>query len=99
MQHGCGGRHSAVAGGHKSRPQAAGGSGAGRTAAGRSGLQLLRVVAQVVVDKGLDEVVAVVVACMAAQRERLAQLGAGGFQRFGQQLAFRSGTCRPGPGR
>ncbi len=44
--------------------------------------------AQVVVDKALDEVVAVVIARMAAQRERLAQLVAGGLQGLGQQLFF-----------
>ena len=45
-------------------------------------------VAQVVVDKALDEVVAVVVAWLAAQLQRLADAGAGGFKGFGKELLF-----------
>jgi hypothetical protein len=42
--------------------------------------------AQVVFDEALDEVVAVVVAGVAAQRQRLADRGAGGFEQVGMQL-------------
>ncbi|MPM95812.1 hypothetical protein SDC9_142967 [bioreactor metagenome] len=61
---------------------------AARTRSKESGAQLLRMVAQMVVDKALDEIVAMVVARMPAQRERLTGLGAGGFEGFGQQLLF-----------
>ena len=41
-------------------------------------------VAQVVIDKGLDKVVAVVVTGLAAQRQRLASLGTSGLKGFRQ---------------
>ena len=62
------------------------------------GRQRLRVEAQVILDEGRDEVIAVVVARMPAQRQRLAGLAAGGFEAR-RYSAARRGTDPPVPGR
>ena len=53
---------------------------------GRRLSKLLDVKPDVILDEGGDEVIAVVVALVAAQRQRLTCLGAGGFENLGIQL-------------